>query len=610
MKRNSLQFELSLKISIFFIVFIFALTSGIILYMSNEYNRIIIHNMNDNMEKVVESIDYYFEDVKTPVVMLARNNDILRAIKNYQNMTNKEKLETVNGLEDFVQNITTFKPFINDIIIVGNNGYLYNLYNRNGDKYLNDFDFIESRYLEEPRSGQIRLYYLGQHPTEYYLHEETREDVYSVVLPIKSGKNKGGYIICDIKAETLNSILEGSLLNEKSKILIRDEKGQIIYEAGNTELTAEELSAEENSAAAGQYEKKNLWEILFAGGNYVTQVKSEMAGWTYVYAEPFENFNGFIQKVFLANILVILVGIAAIVFLSRELSAQILKPLKNIAFMIREMKINQGMEKQEGYYLKGQNVKELGIEIEHMIKKMDRLINDNYVYELKEKDTRIQILVNQLSPHFLYNTLQLIEYQSYSDNKENVTRIINGLSYILRYAINSQSTVRLKEELDYVRYYLDIYSLRYKERLSYEIKTEKEELLQAAVPKMLLEPVVENSLKHGFAGDFENAVIIIEIGEEGEDLRIRVQDNGRGMEEGALRQLQESLKKTAVLEEHIGLNNTNSIIRLRYGEEYGIGINSCKGEFTEVTLKMPLSFDMDKQTIFGGIIDEKGITGR
>lgn len=606
MKRNSLQFEMSLKISIFFIVFIFAVTSAIIIYMSNEYNKIIIGNINDNMEKTVESVDSYFEDVKTPIVMLARNSDILNAMKKYQNMTNREKLNTVNSLEDFVQNITTFKSFINDIIIVGNNGYLYNLYNKNQDKYLNDFDFIESSYLEKARLGSVRLYYLGQHPTEYYLHENTREDVYSVVLPVRSGSSKTGYIICDIKAEALNNILQGCLLNDRSKILILDERNEVVYESGNEELTAEELIANNNRDSDGLHDK-NLWEILFASGNYVTRINSKMTGWTYVYAEPYENFNGFVKKIFLMNILVILVGIAAIVFLSRELSAKILNPLKNIVYMIREMKINQGLE---NYYPKSQNINELGLEIEHMIEKMDRLINDNYIYELKAKDTRIQILVSQLSPHFLYNTLQLIEYQSYSDNKENVTRIINGLSYILRYAISSQNSVLLKEEMDYIRYYLDIYSLRYKERLRYEITAKQDKLEQAAVPKMILEPIVGNCLKHGFLGNFDNALIKISIVEKENNLLIKVWDNGKGIGEQKLQELRKGLERVEVLEEHIGLNNTNSIIKLRYGDEYGIEIQSREGEFTVVTLKIPLTCENDGKNISGGNGDEKGIAGR
>ena len=112
MKKNSLQFELSLKISLFFIMIMLAVSSGTIAYLSNRYNKIIIDDMNSNLVNAVSTIDYYFDDVKTPMVMISRNSSIQRVLKNYQGMTNREKLDTVNQLEDFVQNITTFKSFM------------------------------------------------------------------------------------------------------------------------------------------------------------------------------------------------------------------------------------------------------------------------------------------------------------------------------------------------------------------------------------------------------------------------------------------------------------------------------------------------------------------
>ena len=149
MKKYSLQFELILKISIGFILLIIILSSSIVMFTSGQYNRIIMENIHGSMENAVNSIDYYFEDVKTPMVMLARNKNIREAMKNYTNMSNREKLNSTNAVEDFVQNITTFKSFINDIIIVGSQGFKYNIYNENADKFLRDFDFTGEDYFRK-----------------------------------------------------------------------------------------------------------------------------------------------------------------------------------------------------------------------------------------------------------------------------------------------------------------------------------------------------------------------------------------------------------------------------------------------------------------------------
>ncbi len=587
-KKNSLQFELSLKFAIVFIITIFAISSAIIFYMSNQYNKIIVQNMNNNMENVVRSIDYYFEDVKTPMVMIARNSNIIKAVDDYQNMDNKEKLQTKNNLEDFVKNITIFKPFINDIFIIGNKGYIYNIYNDNPDKYLNNFDFLESDYLKEAKEGPVKLYYLGPHPTEYYNQTISASDVYSVVLPIKSGNRKTGYILCDINADMINEVLNNTLKNKQAKVLVYDDDGNILFENGNTDISAEEIMVYEKNSDKRRYDNKNIFEILFFKDYYVAELKSDITGWTYLYTEPYKDFNGIIQRIFFYNLVIILIAFIIIIFFSKKLSSHILKPLKNIAFMIQEMKINQG-ERKEGNYIKGQNVSQISFEIEHMIQKMDKLISDNYMYQLQVKDAQIQVLANQLSPHFLYNTLQLIEYQSHHNQKENITKIINGLSYILRYSISNVMTVHLSEELDYIRSYLDIYSLRYNNKLEYSIE-EKDDLGDVIIPKMLLMPIVENSIKHGFEGRFNASKISITIFGKDRILYIAVKDNGKGMDKEALNKLQDDLRKIAIRKEHIGLNNIQSIIRLRYGEPYGITIKSEIGEYTEVTIQLPLDY--------------------
>lgn len=586
MKKYSLQFELILKISIGFISLIIILSSSIVMFTSGQYNRIIMENIHGSMENAVDSIDYYFEDVKTPMVMLARNNNIREAMKNYKNMSNREKLNSTNAVEDFVQNITTFKSFINDIIIVGEQGFQYNIYNENADKFLKNFDFTEEDYFQKIREGTVRLYYVGEHATIYYTHPPKGETVYSVILPVRSMQSRIGYIICDIKSDMINEILDNNLKENKAKILILDEEGMLICERGNERISAQELM----SGGQGESAKRqpaNFLRILFTKDNYITQVHSKVTGWTYVYAEPYDNFNGFVRKIFWFDFGVIVIGLVVIIFFSGQLSGQILKPLKNIAFMIREMKISQQADQRCAFFFESRNVKELSIEIEHMIQRIDRLINENYLYELRSRDAQIQTLINQLSPHFLYNTLQLIEYQSLANNHENVTRIINELNYILRYSMKTEKTVELQEELNYVRAYLDIYQLRYQDKMRYEI-IEKDRLSQCMVPKMILEPLVENCIKHGFAGNFNHALITVTVALCEKNMRICVRDNGRGMSPEKMEQVRNGLQRAKPMGEHIGLNNVNLILKLRYGDEFGVQIDSVWGEFTEIAILLPL----------------------
>ena len=179
MKKRSLQFELTGKISIGLIIVTILVSSAIILLETIQYNNIILDSAYKNMSGTVDTIDYYFEDVKTPMVMLARNDSVVKAMEHYSDMTNREKLETNNTLKEFVKNIASFKSFISDIIILGNEGFQYNVYSNDQSKFLKKVDFSALPYFDKVNEERRRLYYIGEHETDYYQADNMR--VYSVV---------------------------------------------------------------------------------------------------------------------------------------------------------------------------------------------------------------------------------------------------------------------------------------------------------------------------------------------------------------------------------------------------------------------------------------------
>ena len=591
---SRVRFDLKSKIILFFVAFTLGMSAVIIVYMSDQYNRIILENINQNNKKMVESVDYYFEDVKTPMVMIARSDIVRTAMKDYNNLDTAQQVDILNGLNDFVKNIATFKEFISDIIIIGSDGYSYNIYNSDTGKYLKEYDFLNSEYLEEARSGNIRLYYLGEHPTDYYIHSEEDSMVYSVVLPVKQSKRIIGYVMCDIYADVIDEILQQNGESGKSSMVVFDDRENVIYEQGTAKSKKNIKTRIVRDTGAAD---PDLLKILFSDDDYITCDRSEVTGWTYAYAEPYSSFNEFVKKIIITGAVALMIGIGIIILFLRQLSGEVLTPLKNIAAMIRDMKVNQGSGELPSYRSSGKSIGELSVEIEKMIQRTDALVNRVYVSELKAKDAQIQVMASQLSPHFLYNTLQLIEYQSQKNQQENVTKIICGLSYILRYSINNtKSEVRLKEETAYVEAYLEIYSLRLQGQLSCEILLDPA-VEDCLVPKMLLQPLAENCIRHGFAGRRKDLKIKISVyGQEGV-LAAEVWDNGNGISEEELLELREKFRYPKVVSEHIGLNNINSIIKIKYGEQYGVELGSEKGRYTLVTLRLPMIRGQDGEQI-------------
>lgn len=220
-----------------------------------------------------------------------------------------------------------------------------------------------------------------------------------------------------------------------------------------------------------------------------------------------------------------------------------------------------------------------------------KLIRDNN--ELIDLRRRMEIkhLESQFNPHFVFNVMETIRFQMEQDPKE-ASRMLRSFASLMRYSIHYGDTkVPLETDVEYVNDYLLLQKARYNNCLHYEFHI-PEELLDCRVPKLLLQPVIENSIKHGYqAGKILN--ISIRAEECGDDLRFTVEDDGRGMEPERLEAVMKCLDREPeeVLAEHVGLYNVQKVVRLTYGPAYGLEIRSCFESGTAVTLKIPYEME-------------------
>lgn len=220
-----------------------------------------------------------------------------------------------------------------------------------------------------------------------------------------------------------------------------------------------------------------------------------------------------------------------------------------------------------------------------------KLIRDNN--ELIDLRRRMEIkhLESQFNPHFVFNVMETIRFQMEQDPKE-ASRMLRSFASLMRYSIHYGDTkVPLETDVEYVNDYLLLQKARYNNCLHYEFHI-PEELLDCRVPKLLLQPVIENSIKHGYqAGKILN--ISIRAEECGDDLRFTVEDDGRGMEPERLEAVMKCLDREPeeVLAEHVGLYNVQKVVRLTYGPAYGLEIRSCPERGTAVTLKIPYEME-------------------
>ena len=226
---------------------------------------------------------------------------------------------------------------------------------------------------------------------------------------------------------------------------------------------------------------------------------------------------------------------------------------------------------------------------EMVLAEKEALIKNNSELSERKRIMEIKQLEEQFNPHFLFNILETLKYQIMID-KDKAVEMVLAFAGLMRYSIYYGSTVvPLGTDIEYINDYLMLQKLRYNRRLTYSIDI-PDELQECLIPKLLLQPIVENSLAHGLVD-----VIHITIRAEcsADMLIISVEDNGKGIDSQNLQLLRESLEKDSIYKEHIGLYNSHRVVKLLYGNRYGLEINSCHG--TLITVRLPFVLESEDE---------------
>jgi two-component system, sensor histidine kinase YesM len=209
------------------------------------------------------------------------------------------------------------------------------------------------------------------------------------------------------------------------------------------------------------------------------------------------------------------------------------------------------------------------------------LVQDSFKSEIMLKDMKIKSLQHQMNPHFLFNILLVLQIRAKKSSDETLYKMISSLSHLLRGGIYGEKIpfITIEKELQYVEFYLYLQEQRFGEKLKYSINIE-EGLNHCVIPRLSIEPIVENAVIHGVENNTENVQISINVISKRDELSITIEDNGCGFDVDNVREELEPREK-------IGLNNTEKRIKLIYGNEYGLNVSSQIGQGTKVIMTIP-----------------------
>ncbi|MBD8071145.1 sensor histidine kinase [Bacillus sp. PS06] len=279
--------------------------------------------------------------------------------------------------------------------------------------------------------------------------------------------------------------------------------------------------------------------------------------------------------------------LALTLILSRFAAKGISKPIEQLT---EKMRLVQQGDFENNHQLEGRYYNdEIGIlhhDFQVMLEKIKSLISENYTKQLVIKEAEYKALQSQINPHFLYNTLDSINWLARSRKQHEISGLAEALGNMMRKIISKKEPmISIKEELEIVQSYITIQKFRYGDRIHFTLDTH-EDYEKIKIPKLTIQPMIENAIQHGLEEIIGECHISVKLEAIEDELIIFIEDNGPGMEESKVKAIL-SGEVVSKKSSGIGLNNIRERIRLMFGEEYGIQIESVVSKGTKVIITLP-----------------------
>lgn len=463
-------------------------------------------------------------------------------------------------------------------------------------------EWYEKNFQEKEQSMQM----LPVHLSDYYVGSKKENftaarNIMNTRTIQSASQEILGTLYIDISSEYLDGIINETKLEEGSQIYIVDKaKEEIAYNP----YSSEKVEHREEFKKYLSYMSPDH-QYMRVGENYYIYSEVPNTNWIVVECIPTYNLENSYQKI--RNITLTVMGFSVLLltiiyyFYSKKTN----KPIKDLKIAMERIqkgdldtRVQVGNNDEIGFLANGLN--QMTLELQNHIQKV-------YIAEIRQREAEIEALKTQIEPHYLYNTLDVIRMTAITKDDKETAEMIDGLSGQLKYLIGgARDMVTLQAELDSVRNYFKIIKIRYENRFSLEVDV-PEELLELKVPQLILQPVVENAVKHGLKPKEEGEGVVAIQGMKSEDrLEITVMDNGIGMTEEKMAYVQklldsqDTVKHAKSKSASIGLKNVYDRIKLIFGDTYSMEISSFEGIGTIVKYKLPVIEEFDREEKVGG----------
>jgi two-component system sensor histidine kinase YesM len=585
LKNHFLRLSIKYKILILFysIVVVTSLVLALFSYTisTNQLKEEVGNLLLRDTKRIASSIDFLQRDVNELSSFLFLDQRV-------QNFINPRPDFTKYSLEPLASLLAS-KDYISFIMLYSFQGDKYYFSNDNSTGVADFYELKSTNFFKQIIKNKGAPMWLSLNSLPFTLiakNNYPKIAMARLLLDFNTYEPAGVLIIC-INIPTIEKIYMEDLKEKEACFFIADSSNRIIsFESTTPQFTA---------TFAQKLLNKNILsrenEIITANSSklLITSSYIPTSNWRLVSIVSLENAINAIRNSFV--LLYIRVLILCLIFafiISMYFSSMLTAPLQKLVSSMKKVRQGNFREQVNIDPHASDEIAILVCEYNNMVEKINELINKVLKLEIHKKEAELKALEAQINPHFLYNTLDTIFWKAEKSHDSEISEMIYSLSRLFRLTLNRGSEfIQVKGEKELIEHYLFLQSKRYKNRLKYSVEIDAE-IEDYYIPKLILQPFVENAIVHGMENSTSQTYIEITGKKDGDKLCFSIKDNGTGMSKEQLDKVKELLESGKENNFGYAIKNVNERLKLYYENRYNLSIQSQSGQGTEVILTLPI----------------------
>lgn len=556
-----------LSISIYLLLFVVSIIIIVVFLLTISFRQILKDsllstaqtNSEQSVTQVLNTIENYSNDI------LNKMNNMTKIINESTDITDvKEHMETMVNINEDIVSIIIYDLEGNILDYQGNASLKTNISNNlSFDKTL--FNSNSDYVITSPH---VQNLFEGNYPWVVTVCQKQWS----------SSHDKLVYVAMDIRFVSIARYIDDVGIGEHGYCFIVNKNDDLVYHPLQ-QLIYLDVKDEKINEVIHYREGNTINNGVIYTVKDVSKFDWRVVGVSYVYELVDDKATTAIELIIIIALIVMVFAIIILFLLSKKLT----KPVRSLVNAMSTFEKN-AVDFKYSPVRGASEFNKLSSSFEHMVIQIQELMEKVKNEEIALRKTELKALQAQINPHFLYNTLDSIQWMCEEEKTEDAITMVGALAQLFRISISKgYELIPIEKEIQHAKNYLVIQSYRYKDQFTYHFDID-EEVLPYLCNKITIQPIIENALYHGISRMVDEGEIFIAVHKVGDDIIMKIKDNGVGMSE---EQVENILKKERTDSKGIGVKNVNDRIKIYFGDDYGIVVQSELDVGTTITIKIP-----------------------